>query len=75
MKLISTDEAAGRLGVSGRRIRQLIDEGKLSAQLIGGGYVIDVSALEDVRVYGKPGRPPKAGATTKQASKKRGGKK
>lgn len=65
MKLISTDEAAERLGVSGRRVRQLIDEGKLPAQYVGGGYVIDESELDKVKVYGKPGRPPK------QASKKK----
>ncbi len=59
MKLISTDEAAERLGISGRRIRQLIDEGKLTAQYVGGGYVIEESALESVKVYGKPGRPSK----------------
>jgi len=63
MKLISTDEAATRLGVSGRRVRQLIDEGKLVAQHVGGGYVIDESALEGVKVYGKAGRPPKPPAT------------
>ncbi len=60
MKLISTDEAAELLGVSGRRVRQLIDEGKLPAQYVGGGYVIDKAVLETVKVYGKPGRPPKA---------------
>ena len=69
MKLISTDEAAERLGVSGRRVRQLIDEGKLAAQHVGGGYVIDEAALEGVKVYGKPGRPPKAqGETQKPAT-------
>jgi excisionase family DNA binding protein len=60
MNLISTDEAALRLGVSGRRIRALITEGKLAAQYVGGGYVIEESALEGVQVYGKAGRPPKA---------------
>ncbi|HYE66621.1 MAG TPA: excisionase family DNA-binding protein [Pyrinomonadaceae bacterium] len=59
MKLIGTDEAAERLGVSGRRVRQLIDEGKLPAQYVGGGYVIDASALNSVTVYGRPGRPRK----------------
>lgn len=75
MKLISTDEAAERLGVSGRRVRQLIDEGKLPAQYVGGGYVIDEATLEGVRVYGKPGRPPKTtkAKTTKVA--KKGGRK
>ncbi len=69
MKLISTDEAAERLGVSGRRVRQLIDEGKLIAQYVGGGYVIDESMLESVRTYGKPGRPPgKTSAANKAAT-------
>ncbi len=87
MKLIGTDEAAERLGVSGRRVRQLIDEGKLSAQYVGGGYVIDESALEGVKVHGKPGRPPKSlpapekratgqiRARNGTATKKKGGKK
>lgn len=87
MKLISTDEAAERLGVSGRRVRQLIDEGKLSAQYVGGGYVIDETTLESVKVYGKAGRPPGKPSTAKKAVtapakasngasvKKKGGKK
>ena len=71
MKLISTDEAATRLGVSPRRIRQLIDDGKLVAQYVGGGYVIDESALAAVQTYGKAGRPPKVVANpAKQAVKK-----
>jgi excisionase family DNA binding protein len=68
MKLISTDEAAERLGVSGRRVRQLIDEGKLSAQYVGGGYVIDEAMLEGVKVYGKAGRPPGKASTANKAA-------
>lgn len=63
MKLISTDEAAARLGVSGRRVRQLIDEGKLPAQTVGGTYVINEADLDSVKVYGKAGRPPKPKAS------------
>ncbi len=74
MKLISTDEAAERLGVSGRRVRALIAEGKLTAQYVGGGYVIEEGALEAVQVYGKAGRPPKDATATK-ASQKKGSKK
>jgi excisionase family DNA binding protein len=66
VKLIGTEDAAKRLGVSDRRVRQLIGEGKLSAQYVGGGYVIEESALARVTVYGKAGRP---------AQKKRNGKK
>lgn len=76
MKLLSTDEAAERLGVSGRRVRALIAEGKLQATYVGGGYVIEETALEAVKVYGKAGRPPKAKSKTdSKAGKKKGGNK
>lgn len=59
-RLISSAEAADRLGISVRRVRQLIDdEKKLPALKIGGSYVIDSDDLRHVTVYGKPGRPPK----------------
>jgi excisionase family DNA binding protein len=58
--LLSTAQAAEALGVSVRRVRQLIDEGKLSARQVGRDYVIEAAALEGVQVYGKPGRPPNA---------------
>jgi hypothetical protein len=71
-----------------RRVRQLIDEGKLEARQVGRDYVIATSSLEGVKVYGKAGRPPNTPATgDKRAtgrirgsneastSKKRGGKK
>jgi excisionase family DNA binding protein len=73
MKLLSAEDAADRLGVSSRRVRQLIEEGKLAAQYVGGGYVIEESALDKVRVYGKPGRPPNAKPDNgAKATKKRG---
>jgi excisionase family DNA binding protein len=59
MKLINTTEAAEALGVSVRRVRQLIAEGKLQAHNLGRDYAIEASALESVKVYGKPGRPPR----------------
>jgi excisionase family DNA binding protein len=59
MKLINTAEAAATLGVSVRRVRQLITDGKLPAQNLGRDYAIEASALDKVVVYGKPGRPPK----------------
>jgi excisionase family DNA binding protein len=77
-ELLSTAEAAESLGVSVRRVRQLIDEGKLSARQVGRDYVIEAGALEGVRVYGKPGRPPKLKAeavTTARSGRKKGGKK
>jgi excisionase family DNA binding protein len=59
MDFLSIKEAAERLGVSARRVNQLIDEGKLIAQKIGNQYVIKESDLQKVKIYGKPGRPKK----------------
>lgn len=59
MKLLNTTEAAERLGVSVRRVRQLIAEGKISAHNLGRDYAIEESALGQVKTYGKAGRPPK----------------
>lgn len=58
MKLLNTTEAAERLGVSVRRVRQLIAEGKISAHNLGRDYAIEESILATVKVYGKAGRPP-----------------
>jgi excisionase family DNA binding protein len=59
MKLLSVKDAAEKLGVSGRRVRAMIAEGKIKASNIAGGYVIEEKELENVSVYGKAGRPPK----------------
>jgi len=63
--LLSTEEAAERLGVAGSRIRQLIAEGRLPAKKIGGGYVILSKDLDLVKNR-KPGRPKKKAATRKK---------
>jgi excisionase family DNA binding protein len=60
MKLLNTTEAAEKLGVSVRRVRQLIAEGKISAHNLGRDYAIEESAISQVKTYGKAGRPPKA---------------
>ena len=75
--LLSTAEAAESLGVSVRRVRQLISEGKLSARQVGRDYVIEAGALDGVRVYGKAGRPPKPKAEVEAKpgrAAKKGGK-
>ncbi len=59
MKLMSTSEAAKKLGVSERRIRSMIDEGKLVAHKLSRDYAIEDAALKSVPVYGKRGRPSK----------------
>ncbi len=59
MNLITIKEAAEKLGVSARRVNQLIDEKKLPAQKIGSQYVINEKDLSKVTIHGKPGRPQK----------------
>ena len=73
MGLISTSEAAERLGVHITRVQVLIREGRLPAQKIGRTYVIDEDNLKLVADR-KAGRPPKDKAgTDSKASKKKGG--
>jgi excisionase family DNA binding protein len=44
---VDTRTAAARLGVSPRRVRQLIAEGQLLATRIGAGWAIEVDTLTD----------------------------
>jgi excisionase family DNA binding protein len=66
MNLLTTQQAAERLGISQPRIYQLISEGRLPAQKIGRDYVIDEKDLKLVENR-KAGRP-----STKKAGKKKG---
>jgi excisionase family DNA binding protein len=59
MNLLTIKEAAEKLGVSARRVNQLVDEKKIIAQKIGSQYVIREVDLSKVKIYGKPGRPKK----------------
>jgi excisionase family DNA binding protein len=59
MNLLTVKEASIKLGVSARRVHQLIDEKKLEAQKVGSYYVIQEKDLSQVKIYGKPGRPSK----------------
>lgn len=60
MRLLTTNEAAEKLGISARRVRALITAGTLKAHQLGREYAIEEGALAHVTVYRKPGRPPKA---------------
>jgi excisionase family DNA binding protein len=55
-KLISTAEAAERLGVTKPRVHQLINAGRLPALRIGRTYAIDEADLKKLGSR-KPGRP------------------
>ncbi len=54
--LISSKEAAERLGLSLRRVQALITDGRLPAQKIGNSYVVNEKDLELVKER-IPGRP------------------
>ncbi len=58
MKLITTADAATRLGVHQTRVQVLIREGRLPAQMLGGTYLINEDDLQLVAVR-KVGRPRK----------------
>ncbi len=55
--VISVNDAAERLGVSGRRVRALIESGRLRAQRFGRVWLIEPSALGSVEGERLPGRP------------------
>ncbi len=59
MGLISSAEAAERLGIHITRVQVLIREGRLPAQKIGRTYVVNEEDLKLVAER-KPGRPRKA---------------
>jgi excisionase family DNA binding protein len=76
MGLLTTRQAAERLGISIPRIHQLINEGLLPAEKIGRDYVIREEDLKLAKDRPKAGRPPKAKAeTTSNESQKKRGKK
>jgi excisionase family DNA binding protein len=55
--MFSVHDAAQRLGVSDRRVRALIDSGRLRAQRLGRVWMIEPSALGSVDGERAPGRP------------------
>ena len=60
-EMISVADAATLLKVSSRQVRNLIDTGLLSAQLVGGSYVIRRADLAKVPKDRKPGPKGKKG--------------
>ncbi len=71
MGLITTSQAANLLGISARRVQELINGGRLPAQQFGRTYVIKEEDLKLVADR-KPGRPPKAKTEASRKSKKAG---
>jgi excisionase family DNA binding protein len=75
--MLTTKEAAARLGISRRRVNDFINEARLPAEKFGRDHLIKESDLKLVEDR-KPGRPPKAKEekqSVKNGSKKEGSKK
>lgn len=70
--LLTTEEAAQRLGVTAARVRQLILSGQLPAKKFAKVNMIDARDLELVKDRPKAGRPRKelVKKASKQGSKK-----
>ena len=64
MKIISTTEAARRLGVTANRVRVLIRSKRLKAIKVGHEWLIDPKDLDAVKER-KVGRPRKSRKSTK----------
>jgi len=65
MNLITTAEAAERLDLSQRWIREMCKAGRIKAQLVSHVYLIDPASLEafaqEERKRGRPAQPAEAG--------------
>jgi excisionase family DNA binding protein len=70
MNLLTTPEAAERLGVTVTRVQQLIAAGRLPAQKRGRDYFINEDDLKLIE-HRKPGRPSKPKAEGTPAARKR----
>ncbi|MDQ3919973.1 MAG: helix-turn-helix domain-containing protein [Acidobacteriota bacterium] len=69
--LLTTAEAANRLGLTVRAVQKMIEAGRLEARKVGRDYLIDPGSLEHIPKQA-PGRPPKAKAN---GTGKKGGEK
>jgi len=73
-ELLTTDEAAARLGVTPVRVRAMIGAGRLPAEKFGHVHMIKAEDLKLVAGR-KAGRPPKAQVAPATKATKKGGKK
>ncbi len=69
--LMTTAEAADRLGLTVRAVQKMIEAGRLQARKVGRDYLIEPLALGSIPKQAK-GRPPKSQI---EAAKKRRSKK
>jgi excisionase family DNA binding protein len=65
LELLSTADAAARIGRTVRAVQKMIESGRLPAKKIGRDYLITVADLERLPMQ-RTGRPPKAAGTVSQ---------
>ena len=63
MRLFSVSSAAGELGVSPRRVRQMLSTGALAGQRVGGVWVVDEHALRVAAGARRPAHRPWSAAS------------
>jgi excisionase family DNA binding protein len=59
-ELLTTAQAAERLGLTVRAVQKMIESERLEAQKVGRDYLIRADALESIKRASAAGRPPKA---------------
>ena len=69
--MLTTKEAAKRIGVSDARIRQLIGAGSLTAVKRGKSWMVSESSLDAYAESAKPGRPTTSEATIRKSTEPR----
>lgn len=57
IRMVTTDEAADRLGVSRRRVLVLIHEGRIKAKQFGRTWVVDEKSLASVKPLKRGPKP------------------
>ncbi len=56
MGLLSVSEAASRLGISDRRVRQMLERGEMEGQRVGWSWVMDSKVIDAIRRRPEVGR-------------------
>jgi excisionase family DNA binding protein len=75
-ELLTTSEAAKRLGVSLRAVQKMIEHGRLTAKKVGRDYLIRAEDLSNIKRRSNAGRPSKSSTMTKKTgTRKATGKK
>ena len=70
-ELLTTSEAAMRLGVSIRAVQKMIEHGRLTANKVGRDYLIRAEDLNHIKYKSNAGRPAKSSTMKKKIRAKK----